>query len=67
MQERRERNEQMAEDIGYIKAMLEGLCGPQGRVTTLEKHQDRQWWITVLIAPVLAIAHAVARKFGVNV
>lgn len=67
MQERRQHNGQMAEDIGYIKAMLEGLAGPTGRITKLEEAQTRQWWLMVGIGPALAIFHQALRKFGVNV
>jgi len=65
--ERREHNYQMAQDIGYIKGMLEGLCGPEGRVTKIEAAQARHWWLTVAIGPALAILHQVLRKVGVNV
>lgn len=65
--ERRQSNEQMASDIGYMRGLLEGLAGPEGRVTKLEKSQDRQWWLTVAIGPALAILHQGLRKFGVNV
>lgn len=66
-QERRAGNTQMAEDIGYIKGMLEGLCGPEGRVTKIEQAQTRHWWLTVAIGPALALAHQFLRKVGVNV
>ena len=66
-EERRALNLQMAEDIGYIKGKLDSLCGPEGRVTQIEKSQTRQWWFSAVVAPFLVIAHAVARKLGVTV
>ena len=66
--ERREYNIQMAEDIGSIKAMLEGLAGPQGRVTKIEddmsRAETRQWIHTAIIVPVVSAAHVIAHKLG---
>jgi hypothetical protein len=65
--ERREYNLEMAQAIGRIEGKLDGLCGPEGRITRIEESQTRQWWFSAVIAPFLVIAHAVARKLGVNV
>ena len=66
--ERREYNLRMSEDIGAIKAMLENLSGPTGRVTKIEEAQDRaetrQWVHTAIILPVVSLAHVVAHKLG---
>lgn len=56
-----------AEDLGYIKASVEGLAGPQGRVTNLERTNTRQWWLIIAITPALLTLHGIARKLGVNV
>lgn len=65
--ERRLFNLEMAQAIGRIEGKLDGLCGPEGRVTKLESAQTRQWWLAVAIAPALAIFHGFARKFGVDI
>jgi hypothetical protein len=65
--ERREFNTEMATAITRIEGKLDSLCGPEGRVTKLEKAQTRQWWFTVVVSPFLAIAYAIARKLGVTV
>jgi hypothetical protein len=67
MQERRQHNDQMASDIGYMKGLLEGLAGPEGRVTKLEKQHERQWWVTYVVTPCLILASHVAQKFGVKI
>lgn len=61
--ERREHNDQMAQDIGYMKGLLEGLAGPDGRVTKLEESRDREWWMTYVITPALILL----AKFGIKV
>lgn len=58
---------EMAQALGRIEGKLDNLCGPEGRVTKLEASQVRQWWFTACIGPVLAIAHGIAKKVGVNV
>ncbi len=66
--ERREYNIQMASDIGEIKGMLEGLAGEHGRVTALEKAQDRaelrSWVQTAIVIPVVGALHIGAKKLG---
>ena len=54
-------------DGAATRAMVEGLAGPDGRIKKLEDADRRQWWITVAIAPFLTLAHATARKFGVQI
>lgn len=66
-EERRAFNTDMALAIGRIEGKLEVLCGPEGRITKIEKSQTRQWWFSMAVAPFLAIAQAVARKLGVIV
>jgi hypothetical protein len=66
-EERRAFNIEMAQALGRIEGKLDSLCGPEGRVTRLEKSQTHQWWFSMAIAPALALAHEVARKFGVTV
>ena len=67
--ERREYNLQMASDIGSIKAMIEGLAGPTGRVTKIEEAQEqaekRQWLHSVVVIPLVGAAHLIARKLGI--
>lgn len=53
-----------AQTLGQILGKLEGYSE---RVTKLEIDQSRNWWLTVCVAPALAVAHATARKFGVNI
>jgi hypothetical protein len=65
--ERRQYNLEMAQAIGRIEGKLDSLCGPEGRVTKLENAQTRQWWLTAVVVPILAVAHAFARKMGVNI
>ena len=57
----------MAQAIGRMESKLDSLCGPEGRVTKLEKTQTRQWWLSVAVAPALGLLHAVARKAGVDI
>lgn len=52
--------------LARIEEKVEGLAGPAGRVTALEKSQNRQWWFTVAIGPLLALLHAFARKSGID-
>ena len=58
---------EMGQTLGRIEAKLDGLCGPEGRVTKLEKAQTRQWWLTVAVTPIIALLHGIARKAGVDV
>lgn len=63
--ERREFNYEMAQTIGRIEAKLDGLCGPEGRVTKIEKSQERQWWYSVAILPITGFMHALAKRWGI--
>lgn len=54
-------------DISSTKALVETLAGPDGRIKALEKDQSRQWWVTVAVAPMLALGHGIARKLGVQI
>lgn len=58
---------EMAQSLGRIEGKLDSLCGPEGRVTRLEKAQTRQWWFTMAVAPALALLHGAARKLGVQI
>jgi hypothetical protein len=58
---------EMAQTLGRIEGKLDSLTGPEGRITKIEKEQERQFWITVAIAPALAALHQLLRKFGVTV
>ena len=62
-----EHNTDAVQRLARIEEKLEALTGPEGRVTRLERSNVRQWWISVGVAPVVAVLHAVARKFGANV
>ena len=50
-----------------LTVKIEALSGPTGRVTALESAAKRQFWYSMGIAPALAVAHGIARKFGVNI
>ena len=67
LREIRDRQVDYAVSLGKVETHVENLAGPQGRVTELESSLRRQWWVTVAIAPFLAVAHAVARKLGVQI
>jgi len=58
---------EQAQLLGETKSAIDGLAGPEGRVTKLEKAATRNFWYTMCIAPALAIAHAAARKFGMQI
>lgn len=55
---------QDAKTLGLILGKLEGF---DTRVTSLERDQSRNWWLSVCIAPTLALGHGIARKLGVNI
>lgn len=61
---------EQATKIGEMGADIKSLAGPEGRVTKIERTQTRQWWvtsITAILAPLIAIAGAYAKKLGINV
>jgi hypothetical protein len=66
-EERRIGNIKLIEDVAYIRASLDALTGPDGRIKAIEKEAEKQWWVTVALAPLMGIAHAVSRKFGLDV
>lgn len=53
--------------LGRIEEKVDSLSGPQGRVTKLEEQQQRQWWLSAAIIPVISGVHAIARKIGLNI
>ena len=59
--------EQQTKDAQTLGRILGSLEGYNSRVEKLESAQTRNWWMTVGIAPVLALAHGIARKFGVAI
>ena len=67
-EERRAQNLQMAENIAQMKAMLEALAGPYGRVTKIEEGLDRAetrtWVHTAVVIPIVGAAHVIAHKLG---
>lgn len=54
-------------DVSATKTMVDALGGENGRVTNLEKDQNRNFWVTVAIVPALTAVHATLRKFGINI
>lgn len=56
-----------ATNTGRIEAKIDSLVGPEGRVTKLEEHNTRQFWVTVGVVPLLGLLHAAARKMGLDV
>lgn len=67
LKEIRDRQADTSVAIGKVEVHVENLAGPQGRVTKLENTNTRQWWLHAGIGPFLLVAHAFARKFGVDV
>jgi hypothetical protein len=60
----------VAEALGRIEQKINDIASPNGlsgRVKALEDNKVRQFWVTVAIAPTLAVLHGVARKFGVDI
>ena len=59
-----------AEYRGQVTEKLNGLCGPEGRVTKLEKYNERQEWKSYgkhALTAVLAVAmHKVTKLIGWN-
>lgn len=53
-------------DVSSTKALVESLTGKGGRIAALEATDTRQWYLSVA-APLLVLAHGVARKFGVQI
>lgn len=59
--------EQQTHDAQTLGKILGTLEGYDERVNKLEAAQTQTWWLSVCIAPALALGHGVARKFGVNI
>ena len=57
----------VATSLGRIEEKLDGLAGPDGRVKKLEEAQTRHWWVTIVIAPFLAMFHAVLRHYKIDI
>lgn len=59
-----------AEHRGAVTEKLEGLCGPYGRVTKLEQHNNREEWKTWgkhgLTALAAIAGHKVLKLIGWN-
>jgi len=61
-------------DIGFIKAKMEDLAGPTGRITVLENDikssQRRQWWHSSVVVPISTVAsllgHGLLKKYGIQ-
>jgi hypothetical protein len=60
-----EHQQDNAKLLGEVKSSIEGLSGPQGRVTALEHGQTRNFWLTMAITPLIGILHAITRKLGI--
>jgi len=67
-------NIDVAGSLERIEAKIDNLVSPNGmiasvgnRVTTLERDQTRNWWFTVVFAPILAGLTATLRHFGIHV
>jgi hypothetical protein len=58
----------IAGDVAATKTAVEGLAGPNGRVTALEaqmKTQNfRNWIKTGIVVPIVTGLHLVAKHFG---
>lgn len=67
MKSQEEFNIEFSGSLGRIEGKLDTLVGDHGRIAALEREQNRQWWVTAAIAPVLALLHAIARHFNVDV
>ena len=67
MKAQEEFNVEFSRTLGRIEGKLDSLVGDDGRISALEKDRIRNWWFTILIAPVLTIAHGILRHFKRNV
>ena len=57
---------QNAEVLGKMAGQLESLAGPEGRVTKLERAKATQFWVNIIVVPMIAFMHAIARRFGLE-
>ena len=55
---------EQAEKQGQMRGDVDGIAL---RIGIVEKANTRHWWVTVCIAPALALAHGIARKLGVQI
>lgn len=62
-----EHQELNARTLGNIEGNVAALAGPVGRVTQLENASTRNLWVTYVVTPILFIATATARHFGVKI
>lgn len=58
---------EQAGTIGKMSGQIEALSGPKGRIDALETTDTRQYWMHALVIPVIAFAHGVARKYGIDI
>lgn len=58
---------EQAEKFGRMAGQLESLAGDKGRIAALETTDTRQYWMHALVIPVIAFAHGVARKYGIDI
>ncbi len=63
--------QEIASDVASTKATVEGLAGPAGRVTKLEKSMEsasnRQWLHSTVILPLTFAIHALLKHFNVQI
>lgn len=64
----------VAQSLGRIENKIDSFVGDngplavvQGRVEALESDRTRNWWFTVVFAPIIAASQATLRHFGINV
>ena len=55
---------EVSRSLGRIEGKLDAQ---NGRIKKLEDDATRQWWVSIAIAPALALMHSVARKLGIDV
>jgi hypothetical protein len=59
---------EMAAALGRMEGKLdEALRSDRERINKIEKSLERQWWMSYVVTPFLLVAHAFARKFGVQI
>lgn len=77
-EERRAGHVKMAEDIAYIRGVLETHVqtvtqhmndhrGLPERVQSLETNATRQWLVSAVIGPLVVFGHVIARKVGIDI
>lgn len=59
---------EIAQAVGRMEGKLdEALKSDRERISKIETSLERQWWMTYVVTPFLFVAHAFARKFGVQI